>query len=73
MIEHIPEQELALNNIYDLLSIGGKLFMSFPPKFCAYAGHQQTIPKILGKLPYLYLLPNSIYVLYLKLIGCPEK
>ena len=35
VIEHIPEQELALKNIYDLLSIGGKLFMSFPPKFCA--------------------------------------
>ena len=73
VIEHIPEQELALKNMYDLLSVGGKLFMSFPPKFCAYAGHQQTVPKILGKLPYLYLLPNSIYVFYLKLIGCPEK
>ncbi|MFL2983308.1 MAG: class I SAM-dependent methyltransferase [Candidatus Neomarinimicrobiota bacterium] len=73
VIEHIPNQELALKNIYSLLKPGGKLFMSFPPKYCAYAGHQQTIPKILGKLPYLHLMPNLLYLLYLKIIGCPEK
>ena len=47
--------------------------MSFPPKYCAYAGHQQTIPILLGKIPFLHLLPNIIYKFYLKLIGCPEK
>ena len=47
--------------------------MSFPPKYCAYAGHQQTIPKPLGKLPFLHLMPNSVYVFYLRVIGCPEK
>jgi len=73
VIEHIPDQQLALENIYAMLKPGGKLFMSFPPKYCPYAGHQQTIPRLLGKLPYLHLLPNFIYVLYLRLIGCPEK
>ena len=73
VIEHIPKQELALRNIYSLLKPGGKLFISFPPKYCAYAGHQQTIPNIFGKLPYLHLLPNRFYLFYLKLIGCPEK
>ena len=73
VIEHIHDQELALRNIHTILKPGGKLFMSFPPKFCAYAGHQQTVPKIMGKLPYLHLMPNFIYILYLKMIGCPEK
>ena len=52
---------------------GGKLFISFPPKYCAYAGHQQTVPILLGKLPYLHLLPNLLYKGYLKLIGCPKN
>jgi len=73
VIEHIPDQQLALENIYAMLKPGGKLFMSFPPKYCPYAGHQQTIPRFLGKLPYLHLLPNFIYVFYLRLIGCPEN
>jgi hypothetical protein len=47
--------------------------MSFPPKYCAYAGHQQTVPKILGKLPYLHVLPNFLYKAYLNLIACPDK
>jgi len=73
VIEHIEDKETALRNMFNLLKPGGKLFMSFPPKYCAYAGHQQTVPNILGKIPYLHLLPNSIYVAYLKLIGCPEN
>ena len=70
VIEHIPEKEIALKNIYSLLKEGGKLFMSFPPKHCPYAGHQQTAPKVLAKLPYLHLLPNIIYRYYLAFIGC---
>ena len=73
VIEHIGDKKTALSNIYGLLKPGGKLFLSFPPKYCAYAGHQQTISKILGKLPYLHLLPNLLYVAYLKLIGVEEK
>ena len=73
VIEHIGEKETALSNIFKILKPGGKLFMSFPPKYCAYAGHQQTIPNFFGKLPYLYMLPNVLYKKYLRLISCPEK
>ena len=73
VIEHIENKKMALANIYNILKPGGKLFMSFPPKYCAYSGHQQTVPKLLGKIPFLHLLPNVIYKLYLRLIGCPEK
>ena len=73
VIEHIYDKRKALSNIYDILKPRGKVFMSFPPKYCAYAGHQQTIPIILGKIPFLHMLPNIIYKFYLKLIGCPGK
>ena len=73
VIEHIEDKATALANIFNLLKPGGKLFMSFPPKYCAYAGHQQTVPTLLGKLPYLHVLPNFIYKAYLNLISCPEK
>ena len=71
VIEHIEDKITALANIFNLLKPGGKLFMSFPPKYCAYAGHQQTVPTLLGKLPYLHVLPNFIYKAYLNLISCP--
>ena len=73
VIEHIKHKEKALKNIYNLLKPNGKLFVSFPPKYCAYAGHQQTIPAMIGKLPYLHLLPNFLYKGYLGLIGCPDN
>ncbi len=73
VIEHIKNKEKALRNIYNILNPNGKIFISFPPKYCAYAGHQQTVPKKLGKVPYLHLLPDRLYEKYLRIIGCPSK
>ncbi len=73
VIEHIKNKETALLNIYSILQPGGKLFISYPPKYCAYAGHQQTVANIFGKIPYIYLLPDFLYKCYLKLINCPSK
>ena len=73
VIEHITDQRLAMKNIHDIMKPGGKLFMSFPPKFCPYAGHQQTSQRIIGKLPYLHLLPDVIYKYYLQLAGVNDK
>ncbi len=73
VIEHIDNKKIALENIFEILKPGGKLFMSFPPKYCAYSGHQQTIPNFFGKLPFIYMLPDAMYKKYLKLISCSEK
>tara|TARA_B100001113_G_scaffold111132_1_gene90214 strand:+ start:537 stop:1337 length:801 start_codon:yes stop_codon:yes gene_type:complete len=73
VIEHIENKKIALRNMYGLLKEGGRIFMSFPPKYCAYAGHQQTAPQILAKLPYLYLLPDILYKFYLGILGCNRK
>jgi len=71
VIEHIDrnKKSAALQNMANLLKPEGKLFISFPPKYSPYAGHQQVAPKLLGKLPYIYLLPDSLYANYLSVMG----
>tara|TARA_B100000686_G_scaffold144444_1_gene151884 strand:- start:2871 stop:3716 length:846 start_codon:yes stop_codon:yes gene_type:complete len=71
VIEHIDNKLMALNNMYQLLSPKGRLFISFPPRYCPFAGHQQTVNNGLCKIPYLHLLPNPIYKSYLRLFGHP--
>ncbi len=66
VIEHIPDQAAALHNIYDLVCPGGKVFISFPPKYSPFAGHQQNTTRFLCKLPYIYLFPENIYRWYLE-------
>jgi len=73
VIEHIDNKVNALKNIYDLLSDKGQLFISFPPKYCPYAGHQQTIKNNLGKLPYIHLLPNFVYKRFLSFLKHPKE
>lgn len=73
VIEHVKDQSLALRNIYSLLKPGGKFFVSFPPKHSPYAGHQQVFPKKLGKLPYIYMLPDFLYKKVIHYTGLNEK
>jgi len=74
VIEHIDrnKKSAALQNMVNLLKPDGKLFISFPPKYSPYAGHQQTAPSFLSKLPFIYSLPDSIYSRYLSLCKTPE-
>jgi len=71
VIEHIDNDQkfTALQNMSNLLKPGGKMFISFPPKYSPYAGHQQVAPKLLVKLPYIYLLPDQLYSWYLSIMG----
>ncbi|MFH1212579.1 MAG: class I SAM-dependent methyltransferase [Candidatus Neomarinimicrobiota bacterium] len=67
VIEHIPsdKKELALRNMKYLLKDNGLLFISFPPKYSLFAGHQQVIPDWTRWLPYLFLLPDKLYSAFL--------
>ena len=68
VIEHIDQDKklTALRNMTELLKPGGRIFLSFPPKYSPYAGHQQTAASVWVKLPYIFLLPDKIYAAYLK-------
>jgi len=68
VIEHIPQQAAALGVCARLLKPGGRLFVSFPPIFSPFGGHQQNFKYGLF-LPYIHLLPNPLYRLLLKLFG----
>ena len=58
VIEHVPEREAAFANLNRLLKPDGYLYITFPPRFSAFAGHQQNGRTILKRVPYLHLLPN---------------
>ena len=59
VIEHIPNKPDTFKNLYGLLNDGGYLFMSFPPKYSPFAGHQQIGWTFLKMIPYLHILPKG--------------
>ncbi len=60
VIEHVPDKKTAFDNLNRLLNKNGYMFISFPPKYSPFAGHQQIAKSFLKILPYLHLLPSSI-------------
>ncbi|MDX9923404.1 MAG: class I SAM-dependent methyltransferase [Ignavibacteriaceae bacterium] len=66
VIEHLHKKENALANISKLLKKDGYLFISFPPRYSPFAGHQQIGRTKLSKIPYLHLLPVRILNLLMK-------
>jgi len=58
VIEHIPDRITTFSNIKKLLKKNGYLYVTFPPRFSGFAGHQQNGSSILRFVPYLHLLPG---------------
>ncbi|NQT25498.1 class I SAM-dependent methyltransferase [candidate division KSB1 bacterium] len=69
VIEHVPERDSTLQNLNSLLNPGGYLYITFPPRFSPFAGHQQHGRTILGKTPYLQLIPAPILRFFGKLLN----
>jgi SAM-dependent methyltransferase len=63
VIEHIPDQLRLLGVLKQLLKpSGGYIYFGFPPWYMPFGGHQQIcVNKRLSKLPYIHLLPASLY------------
>ncbi len=59
-IEHIPNRTAAFGNISRLLKKQGHLYVTFPPRFSGFAGHQQNAKSIFRFIPYLQLLPAAV-------------
>lgn len=57
-IEHVPDRKATFENISSLLNDKGFFYVTFPPRFSAFAGHQQNCTSILKAVPYLHFLPN---------------
>ncbi|WP_459188418.1 class I SAM-dependent methyltransferase [Parabacteroides sp. APC149_11_2_Y6] len=62
VIEHIPNQERFLPFIKRFLNPRGVIFVAFPPWQNPFGGHQQICSnKYLSHLPWMHLLPRSLY------------
>jgi len=71
-LEHIPNQNLFLEHLFEIINKKTKIFFAFPPWRMPFAGHQQVcMSKFLSKLPYFHLLPVPIYKKILKIFGEP--
>ena len=67
VLEHIHGQERFMNFVKQFLKPRGKFFLGFPSWQNPFGGHQQMCEsKILSKLPFIHILPKSLYKLILK-------
>jgi SAM-dependent methyltransferase len=73
VIEHIPNQEIFIPKLKELLRPGGKVFFGYPPWWMPFGGHQQIGKnKFLSKLPWIHLLPRFLYRGILNIFGEPK-
>lgn len=61
VIEHIHDQERLMAKMKDFLKPRGIIFFGFPPWLMPFGGHQQICTSKVSKLPFIHLLPKSLY------------
>lgn len=61
VLEHIPEYNHALDAIRSSLREGGYVFVSFPPYYSAFGGHQQYARGVARFTPFVHLLPARLF------------
>lgn len=60
VIEHLEKPEIALQNIYKLLKRNGLLYVTFPPYYSPFGGHQHQVQNLPSKIPFLHWLPKAL-------------
>lgn len=61
VIEHLDAPDVALTNIRELLRPNGTVFITFPPYFSPFGGHQHLLQNFWGKIPYIHWLPEKFF------------
>ncbi len=69
-LEHIPDYFEALAVAMACLPSGGHIFVSFPPYYSPFGGHQQLATNWPKLFPYVHYLPEH---LFLKLLHCQDS
>lgn len=74
VIEHIDHKEQFLTDLKKYLSPGGIIFIGFPAWQMPFGGHQQIAKdKFISHLPFIHLLPYTLYKYVLKNCGEQES
>lgn len=74
VIEHIDHKEQFLTDLKKYLSPGGIIFIGFPAWQMPFGGHQQIAKgKCISHLPFIHLLPYTLYKYVLKICGEQES
>lgn len=60
VIEHIPNKDRVFEHLNALLNADGFIYLTFPPRFSPFGGHQQNGRSLLRAIPYLHLLPPPL-------------
>lgn len=60
VIEHIPDREALFRNLKKLIKKDGYFYVTFPPRFSGFSGHQQNGKSLLRYAPFLQIFPDSI-------------
>ncbi|MBP7504810.1 MAG: methyltransferase domain-containing protein [Prolixibacteraceae bacterium] len=70
VIEHIHDQERFMVFIRRFMHEGSRFFLAFPPWQNPFGGHQQICRhRWLARLPWIHLLPASLYRVLLRAAG----
>ena len=74
VLEHIGDKFRVMCDLGKYLRQGGIVFMAFPAWQMPFGGHQQICRnRILSHLPFIHLLPASVYKALLKAAGEDES
>lgn len=65
VIEHLEKPQSALLNIKNMLKTNGLLYVTFPPYYSPFGGHQHQTNNIFSKVPYLHWLPKPFFKIFL--------
>jgi len=60
VIEHIPDRKATFSVLRTLLRNNGYLYVTFPPRYSAFAGHQQNGRSIMRRMPFVHVLPGIL-------------
>lgn len=66
VIEHLDEPKKALENITSLLSSNGIVYITFPPFFSPFGGHQHLLHNFWGRFPFIHWFPYSLFARLVK-------
>lgn len=62
VLEHMPDLERSIHAVGEQLRLAGRVFVSFPPYYSAFGGHQQLARGRARYVPFIQFLPRRLFL-----------